>query len=52
MPSQVHLALAIVVHCRKSIGLRPLLPEELKLIAFGDIYRKHTMNDPSVEAAR
>ena len=52
MPSQIHLALAIVVHCRKSVGLRPLLPEELKLIAFGDIYRQHTQDNDSIEAAR
>jgi hypothetical protein len=52
VPTPVHLALAIVLHCRKSIGLHPLLPEELRMIAFGDIYRQEVMYDSSEKAAR
>lgn len=37
--SPLHLALAIIMLFRKRVGLQPLMPMELKLMAFGDIYR-------------
>lgn len=42
--SPLHLALAIVVLFRKRVGLQPLMPVELKLMAFGDIYREKVHN--------